>query len=449
MGDYSIGFINKDGVLTNPIANVYYSGAFFPQGSYTTTLSKAETIAGLGIDTADKTANNYDPIVISTPLSRSDYTYVASDNKIPVNCGATGFGYYDGLGFKYTEPTGVLRSQRYPLYGNNSAATYVTIAQKPSLCRRFTTRYSKTNTDNYGVYVYGQYGSGYGLVLDHSKAPLLLHRTTGGKVLATGTANSYPPGSDSIASKSFGSIDIAGNVIFPKPFTDPPLIFITYSSGPIALYSMNKDANGKYVSATLICDTGRKADPNTATLGFSWVGLSKSATFTYFIVSEEVPTTVSTDNFGMRVYDSTGTKVLFRNDYEIPAMSAELNGDIYRVASFPSGGYSTNISWYEQAGIIATSGGSNIEGICINNYPCVNQLTSYEYLVMFINSTQYIRFACILSGIYLQVLSGSYISSALETNMFTNFNSPNAAFSVTFGQAGVTRPILRASYQPL
>jgi hypothetical protein len=438
--DYGIGFINKDGILTNPIANVYYSGAFFSQGSYTETVFRAETIAGLGLDTADPTASNSNPVVISTPLNRSDYLFYAQNNRIPQACQQTGFGYYDGLGFKYSPPTPVLRSQRYPGYGQNTAATYVTVTAKPSLCRRFTSRYYKTNTNNYGLAVFGQYGPSYGLVLDHSKTPLLLHRTTAGKVLGTGTATSYPTTSNSRGNTNFGNIDIAGNVIFPKPFTDPPLIFITYSSGPIALYSMNKDANGKYISATIICDVGRTTDTNFPGYGLSWLGLTKTATFSYFITSEELPTTVSTDTFGMRVYDSTGTKILFRNDYEIPAMTVLQGLDLYTVATFASNG-DTSLSFPSGVGTI----GSN-EGVCINNFPCINQMYSYEYVYV---TQSAILFVNILSGIFLQVLAGSFTVGAAETNMFTNFNSFTAVYSVTFGEPGAVRPILKASYQPL
>jgi hypothetical protein len=441
MGDYSIGFINKDGILTNPIANVYYSGAFFSQGTYTETIARVETIAGLGIDTADKTANNFNPTVISTPLNRSDYVINAPNNVLPQDVGQTGFGYYDGLGFKYSPPTPILRAQRYTGSGF-TAASYVTVTAKPSLCRRFTSRYFKTNTDNYGLAVFGQYGPSYGLVLDHSKTPLLLQRTTTGKVLSTATANNYPttPNSSGTTNKKFFSLEIAGNVIFPKPFTDPPLIFITYSSAPIALYSMNKDANGKYISATIICSPGRLTDTNFPGYGYSWLGVNKSATFTYFITSEELPTTVNTDNVGMRVYDSTGTKILFRNDYEIPAMTVLQGLDLYVVVSLPASG-ATNLSFPSGVGTLYAN-----EGVCINNFPAINQIYSYEYHQ--VTQSAWV-IANVLSGIYLNVLSGSFTVSAAETNMYTNLNRPTAVYSITFGQAGAVRPILKASYQPL
>ncbi|MPS48556.1 hypothetical protein [Methylobacillus sp.] len=113
---------------------------------------------------------------------------------------------------------------------------------------------------------------------------------------------------------AWGSVSIEPNIIFPVAFDTPPLIFITESKDPIALYSINRNAQGKYVSATVIGHYQRVTNEEYMHHTYATAVASH---FSYFLVHEDMPewSLRPTDNVGMQVFNAE-EKLLYDSRYQ-------------------------------------------------------------------------------------------------------------------------------------
>lgn len=118
-----------------------------------------------------------------------------------------------------------------------------------------------------------------------------------------------------------GNYSPSPNIIFDKPYDEPPLIFILPGSVPVALWTMNKDSNGKFVSATVV---GGYIMDNSSVRATQYVGGS----FSYVIATNEIPTLFDDNpsafvdqDYGMQFFNEDGD-VTYDSRYETCYASA-------------------------------------------------------------------------------------------------------------------------------
>lgn len=172
--------------------------------------------------------------------------------------------------------------------------------------------------------------SGFGLqissffsntTVDSTYSSFYLQQDTSGNWLKSGTATSMA--SDSKFSRgTYTPPDTPMNVVFDKPYDAPPLIFIKDCTGGISLRSFTKNANGKYIGASVVA-RATEANLGLSTGGYGYY-TANTYTFNYFIVSQEDPP-IAAASHGIKVWSDTGSKV-FDSSYITP--NIELLGTV-------------------------------------------------------------------------------------------------------------------------
>lgn len=140
------------------------------------------------------------------------------------------------------------------------------------------------------------------VVVDARKNAFYAHQLQNGNFIRSATVSSLP------SQTALGPYEqpTAPNILFDQDYDFPPLIFVTSTTGPIAMNFMARRANGKFfgmsvVAQSTIVDLG----------GVNGVGAYQSNTFTfsYFIASPEIPVFGQLSSHGIRVFNENGNKV--------------------------------------------------------------------------------------------------------------------------------------------
>ena len=191
----------------------------------------------------------------------------------------------------------------------------------------------------------------------------------------SGVANSIPsyvPGSIGDRASWFQQPS-QQNIYFDKPYTNPPLIFITKSSGSVAFNGMIRDANGKYVGASVVSPS------NLIVPSYDWSGLgayqATSCTFSYFIVSEEIPvyrrsTDTKGQNYGAKLFGKNG-ELIFDGSHRVPRIK-KYSSLAERPRMFFDANRAIQTSGYLWMYVPEGS------GVCVNNMSAVTGHTAYS-----------------------------------------------------------------------
>jgi len=287
---------------------------------------------------------------ISTPLAPMVFTKDLITDYFSLS------GSVAGGGLNYYQPdarvlTKTSLSWPYPVITSNAAFVH-TFGVPPTF-------------GNYGFMARG--ANAGQLAISDAYRVYTVHPNSAGAKIRTATASSL------VMPVSFGESTFStytqstdANIIFDKPYSQPPLIFITASSGMIAMNYMLRDANGLFIGASIV------AAATFVDQGIKGVGAyqSNTYTFSYFIVSDEVPVYVPTENYGMRVFNSSGGKVFdsgsfVPNFYAVSVASPYLTIEANRT--------------FANYNNVAFSRGAN-QGVCINNLHAISGFSSYSSL---------------------------------------------------------------------
>ena len=228
---------------------------------------------------------------------------------------------------------------------------------------------------------------------------LSVHNNLSGVTEFTATANSVPIG------YTFGYRNlptIAPNIIFPKPLLKVPLIFITESNGPVALYSFTK-TSGFYTGATIITKTGTTFNSyNKRRIIYYTAGATApTVTFSYRILAEDEPLTPTVaENFGLIVFKDSTTKA-FDSRWSLPT---------FRIISVNSPKALTT-GQFNFTGVATTAINAG-EGVCINNW-------SFATSVFTFKEGEYEDYYNVTS-LFLSTLAGQFISVLRNTSITTS-----------------------------
>lgn len=312
---------------------------------------------------------------------------------------------------------------KHLLYSTASAGTrfkvFGSISKQQSAVASFGAR-SDPSAGAFG----GMFRSNAGrLLVDQDYKTFYVHKDSSGNALKTATANSLPSSLLNTPVSYFEQSKPV-NVVFDKAFDDPPLIFVTKSSGPIAFNGMVRDAGGKYTGASIVAQSSYiSPHPEMGTGGYG----SNTFTFTYFIVSSDEPTHGASDH-GMRVFNGAGEKV-FDSAYFVPAITRKLVATPYAQITGNSAAatnYLTlNESWDSK---------TPEYGYCINNFPSIAGVAEYSSVYVDSGSGTYTLGPMTFFGRYMWVGSHSlYLSGqptcAIYLGMSTSsYTTPAASF---------------------
>jgi hypothetical protein len=155
------------------------------------------------------------------------------------------------------------------------------------------------------------------------------------------------------------------NIVFDKGYDAPPLIFITESSGPIALNFITRDSFGKYVGAQIVpAATLLNSGDARGVAAFT----NNSCTFSYFIVSSEPAQYSDVNDFGMKVFNAS-SECIFDSSAFIPSIHSWTIAKPYFCLD--------SDMFYRNHAAYTLTFSSLYTGVCINNFPAFAGTTSY------------------------------------------------------------------------
>lgn len=206
------------------------------------------------------------------------------------------------------------------------------------------------------------------LAISQTAKAFYIHPNSAGSRLRTATATSNATAlSVGDGPVSSYTQSLSQTITFDYPMNNPPLIFITQSDGYIALNGMIRDGNGKYIGAS-ICTSP------TITMwgGFGGQGAVSpvSHSFTYFIVSSDIPMYGGGNTHGLEVFNGAGTKV-FSSSHFIPSIQKTSVALPY---FWMSGTYTAATWTYTNTSTLTKTAA---QGVCINSFHAMTSATGY------------------------------------------------------------------------
>lgn len=307
---------------------------------------------------------------ISTPVEEPDYLWTGTLGSYSISISSAG----QAIRTQYTAPTAVANADNcfnYPPSITNIATQVYS----------FGTPVINFNGD-YGLVARGSNSPQVGvdpLTISQDRKAYYLHPNSSGQVLRSGSATSVPSSyGTSIASYSQPNQLPGSTIFFERTFLNPPLIFITQSSGPIALHYMTKDGNGRYNGMTVVA----ASSPSTQGLaGTSWY-TPNTYTYTYFLVSDEVPQNVTPSDNGLKVFNQF-SETVYDSSYFTPTLRfIQATRPEFFLRSFyrlPSCGSVGSVGYGNLRSKLFTL--NSFEGICLNNINSIAGHTAYTSFV--------------------------------------------------------------------
>lgn len=290
--------------------------------------------------------------------------------------------------------------------------------------------------DEYGFFCLNDDASS--VVVDSKYNSYYVHRTAGGDIIRSGVATSapsyvgYPPAE---------VIPVRSTIVFDYPLDEPPLIFITQSSGLITLGRFNRDSNGKYVSVAVFAASSISQLGSPYGWGF-WN--SNTYTFSYFIVSRQKPLYGADANpWGVEVFNGSGQSI-FNSMYFVPSFSAlnialpQMTMNLSRPAEHYLNIGNPYVPFNTFTGAIPA-----LSGLCINNFNVMSGLTNYPRFNagLFVD----IRGPVSIIGRYISVNNGQVTAQSFGTLSYLSSNSTGVAIDLNANSVS-TMPILTAKY---
>ena len=307
---------------------------------------------------------------MATPTSSPSYVWTGDPANFTFY--VTASGIVNSTGTQYLTPS--------PVQSGSNCYNYPpTMSNVTSQVYSFGVPDNST-PNNYGINVPGVTNPSVpGLAIDRTRKSYYLQPGSDGQPLRSGVCYSVPSSYNSAIASYQVPGTLPGQVIyFEKAFVNPPLVFITNSSGPISLHYMNRNAQGLYDGMVIVA----ASSPSTQGLaGTSWY-TANSYTFSYFLLSDEKPLYKASSDYGVKVFNDSGTEV-FDSSYFCSTIGYTttlrpwffING-YYRP---PGCSYTGSIQYGQGSTQTFTKTAS--QGFCINNVNSIIGHTMYTSLV--------------------------------------------------------------------
>jgi hypothetical protein len=284
---------------------------------------------------------------MATPITAMSASWSSSSlgGSITINGGLNSTGTY------FYSPTA---------YVNGGTTPVLAPAVTPATTQVYAFGVPTTPT-GYGFFAVG--ASGSSVAVDATHKAYYIQPKSDGTYIRTGTATSLS--SSTAADNSSYSQPTSASITFERSFLNPPLIFITESSGPIALNYMTRDGSGLYNGMSIVAGSSfsNPSNPFSGTGPYS----GNTYTFSYFLVANEEPYYGTLANYGIRVFNNISQKV-FDSSYFCPNFTAFTITKPYSYINGATGTYNATSTSFTKT--------SNV-GVCLNNLNSITGSTVY------------------------------------------------------------------------
>jgi hypothetical protein len=325
---------------------------------------------GIYLNTANIPSTGFQLLFsIATPVEEPDYLWTGTLGSYSISISASGQAFQT----QFVGPVAFENADNCNKY-------------PPSITNIATQVYSfgtpVINTNDYGFYARGANSFSVlvqPLTISQDRKAYYLHPDSNGQALRSASATSIPSSyGTSIASYSQPNQLVGSTIFFDRTFLNPPLIFITQSSGPIALHYMTRDGNGRYNGMTVVAASTLSTQGLAGTSAYT----PNTYTYTYFLVSDEVPNNVSPSNNGLKVFNQF-SETIYDSSYFTPTFRNITAGNpqfavrgFYRLPSCSSVGSVGYLNYRSQQFTL-----NAFEGICLNNLNSITGHTAYTSFV--------------------------------------------------------------------
>lgn len=280
-------------------------------------------------------------------------------------------GYIPATGLNFVQPSAVLSAPvTSGITGDGpwtSLGSAIPVNVSPQAA--FIDAFGKPPAPTAGSYGFRALGPGQNVAIDNNFKSLYIQPKTDGTFIRTGTATTIPSNMTprlSAVTVSFTQ-PVTQNIFFDKPYTDPPLIFITQSSGRISMNSMIRNSSGQYIGASIVAAGTFQTTQLTRDYSFTGPSGSNTFSFSYFLVSEELPDYIPQSPWGLKVFNSSG-QTIFNSSYFQPSF-------ITTTAPTPYMNLANN--QFNLINSLTYTITSNL-GICINNFRSMTGINRYN-----------------------------------------------------------------------
>lgn len=198
-----------------------------------------------------------------------------------------------------------------------------------------------------------------------------------GQPLRNATCTSIPSSyNTSIDTYIFPTGALTGQTIyFEKAYVNPPLIFLTYASGPISFHYMHKNDAGLYDGMVIVA----ASSPSTQGLAGTSYYTPNTYAFTYYMISDEKPLYKAESAYGMQINNANGQEI-FNSSYFVSNFRTQISRQpyfkllsFYRTPSCTNVGSGAYEEWDTNKYYVDPP-----NGICINNINSIKGHTTYS-----------------------------------------------------------------------
>lgn len=290
-------------------------------------------------DAAIPTNNFTNNVSISTPLEPFRFRRGFQGGQGGFSVDAT--GSVNDETFTYFAPRlNLLTGTPYPLIGLNPTASFVHTFGTPP----------PPPANDYGFRSIGR--DQQAVSVDSRNRSFYIHPDPSGNFIRTGTTISLPSNLDPVSTVPITEQPTTPNIVFEREFDTPPLVFVTKSTGPIALNFMARNAAGKYIGMSVAAN----ATLTSTSFGTAAVQ-SNSYTFDYFLVAPEEPIFGTPSNYGMQVFNQNGVKVFDSAYFEPVNFRSVIAKPAFELKNVPANYFINFVPFTGTSGL----------GVCLNN----------------------------------------------------------------------------------
>ena len=200
--------------------------------------------------------------------------------------------------FRFTSP-----DASGPFYTSFNISSRSTLNMAPTFGVPFGVKFLEP-LSNWGIYI--EKNNGYTVISPNNRM-YSVHPTSTGALIRTGVANSAVGEQTYSGGLTLSTNNTPQNVTFDKPYDAPPLIVLTASSGPVSLLGMRRDGSGKYIGAVVVAGRTLSTYPGRPFAFGMWT--QNTYTFSYVIVSTELPLYPQSSPQGIKVWNSDGVEI--------------------------------------------------------------------------------------------------------------------------------------------
>lgn len=187
------------------------------------------------------------------------------------------------------------------------------------------------------------------VVVDARKNAFYAHPMQNGSFVRSATVSSMP------SQTTLGGFvqPTAPNILFDQDYDFPPLIFVTSTTGPIAMNFMARRENGKYYGMSVVAQS---TIVNLGGVNGMAAYQGNTYSFNYFIASPEIPVFGQLSSYGIRVFNEVGSKI-FDSAYFEPSINVIADTKpTFKIQNFN----------YESTSV--TLNKASNQGVCLNNF---------------------------------------------------------------------------------